>query len=125
MLIGRLSRLHIKATKSSGMTINILKFQMAVVYIFAGISKIKLRLAFGAQPLRNQIKHQTDSPFIGELMQYEIYGLPIQLGGALLDLFIVFILLNNRFRIYWLYIGHYISWPNRSHMFQLAYFHMS
>ena len=89
-----------KEQKVQAWTINILKFQMAVVYIFAGISKLNYDWLFEAQPLRNWLKHQTDLPFIGELMQYEFTAYLFSWGGALFDLFIVFILINNRFRIY-------------------------
>ena len=89
-----------KQEKVQAWSINILKFQMAVVYIFAGISKLNYDWLFEAQPLRNWLKHQTDLPLIGELMQYEFTAYLFSWGGALFDLFIVFILLNNRFRIY-------------------------
>jgi hypothetical protein len=89
-----------KKEKVQAWSINILKFQMAVVYIFAGISKLNYDWLFEAQPLRNWLKHQTDLPLIGELMQYEFTAYLFSWGGALFDLLIVFILLNNRFRIY-------------------------
>ena len=73
---------------------------MGVVYVFAGISKINYAWLFEAQPLRNWLKHQTDLPIIGELMQYEFTAYLFSWGGALFDLFIVFILINNRFRVY-------------------------
>ena len=89
-----------KATKSSGMDHKYLEISNGRCLYFRGYFKIKLRLALGAQPLRNWLKHQTDLPFIGELMQYEFTAYLFSWGGALFDLFIVFILLNNRFRIY-------------------------
>ena len=89
-----------KQKKVQAWTINILKFQMGVVYVFAGISKLNYAWLFEAQPLRNWLKHQTDLPIIGELMQYEFTAYLFSWGGALFDLFIVFVLINNRFRVY-------------------------
>ena len=89
-----------KQKKVQAWAINILKFQMGVVYVFAGISKLNYSWLFEAQPLRNWLKHQTDLPIIGELMQYEFTAYLFSWGGALFDLFIVFVLINNRFRVY-------------------------
>ncbi|MEJ6506147.1 MAG: HTTM domain-containing protein [Crocinitomicaceae bacterium] len=89
-----------KKNKVARWTINIIKFQLAVVYIFAGISKLNYEWLIEAQPLINWLKHQTDLPLIGALMKYEFTAFLFSWGGALFDLLIVFILLNKRFRIY-------------------------
>lgn len=81
-------------------TINILKFQLGAVYFFAGIAKINYHWLFEAQPLINWLKHQTDLPIVGPLMQYDITAYLFSWGGMLFDLLIPFILLNNRFRIF-------------------------
>lgn len=89
-----------KRNKVARWTINIIKFQLAVVYIFAGISKLNYEWLIEAQPLSNWLKHQTDLPLIGALMKYEFTAYLFSWGGALFDLLIVFILLNKRLRIY-------------------------
>lgn len=86
--------------KVAAWTVNIIKFQLAVVYIFAGISKLNYEWLIEAQPLTNWLKHQTDLPLIGMFMKYEFTAYLFSWGGALFDLVIVFVLLNNRFRIY-------------------------
>ncbi len=81
-------------------TINIIKFQLGTVYFFAGVAKINYHWLFEAQPLINWLKHQTDLPLVGSLMQYDITAYLFSWGGMLFDLSIPFILLNNRLRIY-------------------------
>ena len=79
--------------------INLIKFQIGLVYFFAGLSKLNYHWLFEAQPLSNWLKHQTDLPFIGELMQYDFTAYVFSWGGAIFDLMIPFILLNKRFRL--------------------------
>jgi hypothetical protein len=80
-------------------TIHIIMFQLAVVYVFAGIAKLNYHWLFEAQPLINWLKHQTDLPLIGPLMKFEFTAYLFSWGGALFDLSIPFLLLNPRFRI--------------------------
>lgn len=80
--------------------INIIKFQLGVVYFFAGIAKLNYYWLFEAQPLTNWLKHQTDLPLIGELMKIEETAYLFSWGGALFDLSIVFLLLNRKTRIF-------------------------
>ena len=88
-----------RTKKVQAWTINILKFQLAVVYIFAGISKLNYHWLFEAQPLTNWLKHQSDLPLIGGLMEYDITAYIFSWGGMLFDLSIPFILLNHKYRI--------------------------
>ena len=80
--------------------INIIKFQLGVVYFFAGIAKLNYYWLIEAQPLANWLKHQTDLPLIGNFMQYTETAYLFSWGGALFDLFIPFILLSKKIRIY-------------------------
>jgi hypothetical protein len=80
-------------------TIHIIMFQLAVVYVFAGIAKLNYHWLFEAQPLINWLKHQTDLPLIGPLMKFEFTAYLFSWGGALFDLIIPFLLLSARFRI--------------------------
>ena len=89
-----------KTKKVQAWTINILKFQLAVVYVFAGISKINYHWLFEAQPLTNWLKHQSDLPLIGGLMEYNITAYIFSWGSMLFDLFIPFILMNRKYRIF-------------------------
>ena len=89
-----------RTKKVQAWTINLLKFQLAVVYIFAGISKLNYHWLLEAQPLTNWLKHQSDLPLIGGLMEYDITAYVFSWGGALFDLCIPFVLLNRKYRIY-------------------------
>ncbi len=80
-------------------TINSIKLQLGMVYFFAGIAKINYHWLVEAQPLINWLKHQTDLPLIGSLMQYNTTAYLFSWGGMFFDLFIPFLLINNRFRI--------------------------
>ena len=87
-------------TKVPSWTINFIKLQIAFVYIFAGISKLNYDWLIEAQPLINWLKHQSDFPIIGSLLLNDITAYLFSWGGAIFDLFIVFILLSKRWRIY-------------------------
>jgi hypothetical protein len=89
-----------KTKKVHAWTINILKFQLAVVYIYAGISKLNYHWLIEAQPLSNWLKHQSDLPLIGGLMEYDFTAYVFSWGGALFDLCIPFILLNRKYRLF-------------------------
>ena len=81
-------------------TLNILKFQIGVVYFFAGIAKLNYYWLIEAQPLINWLKHQTDLPLIGELMKYNETAYIFSWASALFDIAIVFILLNKKTRFF-------------------------
>ena len=87
-------------TKVPSWTINFIKLQIAFVYIFAGISKLNYNWLIEAQPLINWLKHQSDFPIIGSLLLNDITAYLFSWGGAIFDLFIVFVLLSKRWRIY-------------------------
>ncbi len=49
-------------------TLWVLRGQVAVVYLFAGIAKLNPDWLLGAQPLRIWLHHHTDLPLVGPLM---------------------------------------------------------
>ena len=80
--------------------INIIKLQIGIVYFFAGIAKLNYNWLVEAQPLINWLKHQSDFPIIGYLLKENATAYLFSWFGALFDLSIFFILVNNRLRIY-------------------------
>lgn len=80
-------------------SIDIFKFQLAIVYFFAGIAKLNYHWLVEAQPLSNWLKHQTDLPLIGHLMTYKTTAYIFAWSGAIYDLTIPFILLSNKWRL--------------------------
>ena len=81
-------------------SINIIKLQIGIVYFFAGIAKLNYNWLVEAQPLINWLKHQSDFPIIGYLLKENATAYLFSWFGALFDLSIFFILVNNRLRIY-------------------------
>jgi len=88
----------IRRKETAAWHINILKFQLAVVYIFAGIAKINSDWLLEAQPLRTWLQAHHNLPLVGGILQEEITAYFFSWTGCIYDLFIVFFLLNSRTR---------------------------
>ncbi|CAM1333347.1 HTTM domain-containing protein [Tenacibaculum aestuariivivum] len=73
-------------------TINIFKLQLAVVYFFGGIAKLKADWLFNAQPLSIWLKAKTNIPFIGWLFEYNSMPYIFSWYGMLYDIIIPFLL---------------------------------
>ena len=78
--------------------IGILRFQMAVVYVFAGIAKLNPDWLFEALPMRIWLPGKTHLPLVGSLMYETWVAYLFSWFGALYDLFIAFFLLNKKTR---------------------------
>ena len=89
-----------KTSHVKSWTINVIKLQIGIVYFFAGIAKLNYEWLFEAQPLINWLKHLSDFPLIGQLFMEDYTAYLFSWAGALFDLSIFFILINNRLRIY-------------------------
>ncbi len=79
-------------------TLLILKLQIAAVYIFGGLAKLKSDWLFEAQPLRIWLKARTDTPIIGGLFDYDVTAYIFSWSGMVYDLTIPFLLWNARTR---------------------------
>ena len=84
--------------------INILKFQLGLVYVYAGIAKLNPYWLFEAMPLKMWLPAHADFPLIGWLFTYEWTAFAFSWGGAIYDLFIVFFLSMASTRI-WAYMA--------------------
>ena len=80
--------------------INIIKLQVGIVYLFAGVAKLNYHWLIEAQPLTNWLKHQSDFPIIGSLFLYDTTAYLFSWAGAIFDLVIFFVLANKKWRIY-------------------------
>lgn len=80
--------------------INIIKLQVGIVYLFAGIAKLNYHWLIEAQPLTNWLKHQSDFPIIGNLFLYDNTAYLFSWAGAIFDLVIFFVLANKKYRIH-------------------------
>jgi hypothetical protein len=104
---------ELKKTQTNAWHIGILKFQLAVVYIFAGIAKINSDWLFDAQPLKIWLQAHHQLPAVGEYLQQEWVAYAFSWFGCIYDLFIVFFLLNcfTRPIAYFFVIAfHFITW---------------
>ena len=80
--------------------INIIKLQVGIVYLFAGVAKLNYHWLIEAQPLTNWLKHQSDFPIIGSLFLYDTTAYLFSWAGAIFDLVIFFVLANKKYRVY-------------------------
>jgi len=92
-------------------TTDLIKFQLALVYIFAGIAKLNPDWLFRAMPLKLWLPAQAHLPVIGPLLSHEFTPFIFSWSGALYDLFIVFFLLYRptRWLAYLAVLGFHIA----------------
>lgn len=79
-------------------SISILKFQMGVVYVFAGIAKLEPDWLLHAQPLKYWLHTSHHWPLFGDLLKQDWVAYFFSWFGCLYDLLIVFFLLNAKTR---------------------------
>lgn len=93
--------------------IDIIKFQLACVYIFAGIAKINSDWLFDAQPLKTWLQAHHSMPVFGDLLRSEWLAYAFSWTGCFYDLFIVFFLIMDRTRPF-AYLAviffHFVTW---------------
>lgn len=103
----------IKRKTTAQWHIGILKFQLAVVYIFAGIAKLNSDWLFEAQPLKIWLQAHHNIPFFGQFLKETWTAYLFSWFGCIYDLFIVFFLLSNRFRpfaYFFVVFFHFVTW---------------
>lgn len=89
----------IKLEKVSAWTINIIKFQLGIVYFYAGLAKLNYDWLVQAMPLKIWLPAKTNVPLIGWLFNYKWSPTLFSWFGALYDLCIPFLLLNRYTRL--------------------------
>jgi vitamin K-dependent gamma-carboxylase len=78
--------------------LNLLRFQFAVVYIFAGLAKLNSDWLIDAQPLRIWFAARSDLPIVGTMLNATWVAYTASWLGAIFDCGIVFALLATRTR---------------------------
>lgn len=101
--------------------INVIKLQIGMVYVFAGIAKINYDWLINAQPLKIWLNGRDYLPVIGGLFHYSFVPYLFSWFGMLFDLTIVFFLLNKKSRpyAYFLVIVFHLM---TSYLFQIGVF---
>jgi len=79
-------------------TLNLLRFQIGVVYLFAGLAKLNADWLLSAQPLRIWLAARSDMPLIGPFLDSATAAYVASWFGAVYDLGIVPCLLHPRTR---------------------------
>lgn len=79
-------------------TVGILKFQIAIVYIFAGIAKLESDWLLNAQPLKYWLHTAHHFPLFGDLLKEDWVAYFFSWFGCVYDLLIVFFLLTIKTR---------------------------
>lgn len=82
----------------SAWPVNLLRFQFAIVYLFAGVAKLNADWLLEAQPLRIWLAACSDLPLIGPLLEHTWVAYAASWFGALYDLSVPFLLLFSRTR---------------------------
>lgn len=85
-----------------GWTVNIIKFQLGVVYFFAGLAKLNTDWLVNAMPLKIWLPAHGNLPLIGDLLEMSSTAYVFSWAGAVYDLLIVFFLLYKPTRV-WAY----------------------
>ena len=103
----------IKTDRVPSWTINILIFQLTVVYTCAGIAKLNYDWLFQAMPLAIWLPEHQDIPILGYFFQFKWMAYLMSWGGAFYDLTIAYFLMFKKTRN-WAYamvvIFHLLTW---------------
>lgn len=89
---------EMQRTQVPAWTIHIIRFQMAVVYFFAGLAKVNEDWLLNAEPMRTWLPAKSYLPIVGRFMYTEWAPYLFAWFGAIYDLFIVFFLINKKTR---------------------------
>ena len=104
---------RIKTDRVPSWTINILIFQLTVVYTCAGIAKLNYDWLFQAMPLAVWLPEHQDVPILGYFFQFKWMAYLMSWGGAFYDLTIAYFLMFKKTRN-WAYamvvIFHLLTW---------------
>jgi len=99
--------------KCSLWEIRILQFQIAVVYIFAGIAKLESDWLLNAQPLKYWLHTANHWPIFGDFLKQDWVAYTFSWFGCIYDLLIVFILIipkTRKFGYFFVIVFHFTTW---------------
>jgi len=88
----------IRQATAPAWTLNLLRFQVGVVYFFAGLAKVNADWLLRAEPLRLWLSAKSCLPVVGSWLNEVWVAYAASWFGALFDLGIVFFLLHPRTR---------------------------
>jgi hypothetical protein len=85
-------------------TIDSIKLLLGIVYFYAGLAKLNSDWLIKAMPLKIWLPSKYDIPLLGNLMQEEWISYAFSWSGMLYDLFIPFLLLYKKTRL-WAFVA--------------------
>lgn len=88
----------LRAATAPAWTLNLLRFQVGIVWLFAGLAKLNADWLLHAQPLRIWLNARSDLPLVGPWLAEPWVAFAASWFGAAYDLGIVFLLLHRRTR---------------------------
>ena len=88
----------LRAATAPAWTLNLLRFQVGIVWLFAGLAKLNADWLLHAQPLRIWLNARSDMPLVGPWLAEPWVAFAASWFGAAYDLSIVFVLLHRRTR---------------------------
>lgn len=103
----------IKSTLTPKWSIEIFKWQISIVYFFAGIAKINTDWLLEAMPLSIWLHSKTDFPILGYLFQYQWVAYLFSWAGMIFDISIPFLLFQKKTRVvayYFVVVFHLLTW---------------
>ena len=89
----------LELSKIPNWILGLLKFQLGVVYFFAGIAKLNYDWLFKAMPMSIWLQAKAHWPIIGSLFTEQWLAYSFSFLGCIFDLTIVFFLLSKKWRI--------------------------
>lgn len=98
--IDALRKPHLRSDTAPAWTLWLLRFQIGIVYFFAGFAKIGSDWLLRGEPLGIWLAAHTDIPLVGPLLAEHWVARAASFFGAAFDLSVVFFLLNKRARPY-------------------------
>lgn len=112
---------QIKTPVVAAWTINILKFQLGLVYLYAGLAKINTTWLIDNLPLRIWLPAADELAVIGPFMASKAAPILFSWGGMLYDVSIPFLLLWSRTRV-WAYFAVIVFHAITGWLFQIGVF---
>lgn len=112
---------RIEDQKVKWIFIFILKFQIALLYVYAGLAKINYDWLIEALPLKIWVPANDKIPLIGSLFSLELSPYLFSWAGMLFDTFIIFFLINKKTR-FWAYLAVIVFHTITGIMFQIGVF---
>ncbi len=91
---------HLRRDTAPAWNLWLLRFQIGIVYFFAGFAKLGSDWLLRGEPLGIWLAAHTDIPFVGPLLAEHWVARAASFFGAAFDLSVVFFLLNKRARPY-------------------------